>query len=258
MKKMKLTKRKVVDILLGLIPPVLIFAFWYYETNYNNIPPAILPKISSVWQTFCVTLANGQLGTDLAISLSCVLRGFLVASVVGVVLGSVMGMSHKIRAILQPTVTCFRQIPMIAWMPLIILWCGIGDKAKVVLIVIAAFFPILVNTENGIETTPDSYLEVARLYKLTPVKMFTRVYLPHALPSILVGLKLGLSVSWMAVVGAELIASTSGIGYRMSNARSLMQSGVLILCMIVVGAIGILMDKIIGSIFRSLTPWIKR
>lgn len=154
-------------------------------------------------------------------------REFLAASVVGVVLGSVMGMSPKIRAILQPTVTCFRQIPMIAWMPLIILWCGIGDKAKVVLIVIAAFFPVLVNTENGIETTPDSYLEAARHYKLTPVKMFTRVYLPHALPSILVGLKLGLSVSWMAVVGAELIASTSGIGYRMSNVRSLMQSGVL-------------------------------
>ena len=83
------------------------------------------------------------------------------------------------------------------------------------------------------------------------------MYLPHALPNILVGLKLGLSVSWMAVVGAELIASTTGIGYRMSNARSMMQSNILILCMLVVGLIGVLMDKILGFVFKKLTPWEK-
>lgn len=127
--------------------------------------------------------------------------------------------------------------------------------SKVVIIVLAAFFPILVNTESGMESTPQGYIEVAKLYKLNPVKTFTSVYLPNALPNILVGLKLGLGVSWMAVVAAELIAATTGIGYRMSNARSMMQSDVVIVCMIVVGLMGVLMDKGIGMVFDMLTPW---
>lgn len=249
--------KKMYQVLLALIPPAIILLFWWYVTNFTDIPSAILPKISAVKDAFVSTTKSGQLQDDLKASLSCVLKGYGIAVLIGGLLGSLMGMFTTVKKIFQPTVTCFRQIPMIAWMPLIILWCGIGDAAKIVLIVIASFFPILVNTQSGIETTPEGLIEVANLYRLHPVKKFIRVYLPHALPNILVGLKLGLSVSWMAVVGAELIASTTGIGYRMSNARSMMQSSVLILCMLVVGLIGVLMDKILGFIFRKLTPWEK-
>ena len=146
---------------------------------------------------------------------------------------------------------------MIAWIPLIILWCGIGETSKVVIIVLVAFFQILVNTQSGIESTPKGYIEVARLYKLGRWKTFIKVYLPHAIPQILVGLRLGLGGSWMAVVAAELIAATSGIGYRMSFARSNMQSNVVIVCMIVVGLVGVLMDRGIGVLFTALTPWIR-
>ena len=102
----------------------------------------------------------------------------------------------------------------------IILWAGIGETSKVIVIVIAAVFPIMVNTLSGIASTPGSYVEVAKLYKLSNWKTFVKLYLPHALPQILVGLKLGLGVSWMAVVASELIAAASGIGYRMNEARS--------------------------------------
>ena len=250
-------KKRITNVLLGIIPLVLIVVLWWYATNYTNTPNAVLPKISSVISTFKDIVKSGQLKTDLLASLESVLKGYLVAVLVGVLLGALMGMFKPVKAILQPTVTCIRQIPMIAWMPLIILWCGIGQLSKVVLIVVAATFPILVNTQNGIETTPSSYIEVSKLYKLGVIQTVFRVYLPHALPNILVGLKLGLSVSWMAVVGAELIASTAGIGYRMSMARTLMQSAVLISCIVVVGLIGIIMDKLIGIIFRQLTPWEK-
>ena len=183
------------------------------------------------------------------------LKGYLLSAVLGTVLGSLMGMSKTVLHLLQPTVTVIRQIPIIAWIPLIILWCGIGELSKVVVIVVAAFFPIMMNTMSGISSTPAGYIEVAQLYKLNFFKTFRKVYLPHALPQILVGLKLGLGISWMAVVAAELIASLSGIGYRMSNARSLMQSDVVIVCMILIGLIGILMDKILGGIFTVITPW---
>lgn len=250
-------KNKILAIFLALIPPVIIVIAWYWATNYGNMSAAILPKISSVKDALIANVKSGQLQNDLKESLSSVLKGYLAATVIGIVIGTFMGMFRTVRTILQPTITCIRSIPMIAWMPLIIVWCGIGQLSKVVLIVIAATFPILVNTQSGIESTQEGLVEVAKLYKLNSFEKFIRVYLPHALPQILVGLRLGLSVSWMAVVGAELIASTAGIGYRLSNARSMMQSSVLILCMIVVGLIGILMDKLLGWIFSAVTPWEK-
>lgn len=244
-------------ILLALLVPVLVVLAWYYVTTYGSIPEGILPAIPKVGNTFSGMVESGQLKADLAVSLSRVVKGFLFSAVLGVFLGSLIGMFRTVKELLLPAITIIRQIPMIAWIPLIILWCGIGELSKVVIIVLAAFFPILVNTESGMESTPSGYIEVARLYKLSKWKTFTKVYLPHALPQILVGLKLGLGVSWMAVVASELIAATSGIGYRMSNARSLMQSDVVIVCMIVVGLIGVLMDKIIGLIFGALAPWQK-
>ena len=251
---MKTIVRRVV---LALIIPTAIVVFWIYAKATMDIPDGILPTITAVGEAFVEMASSGQLWGDLSVSLLRVVKGFLVSAVLGIVLGSLIGMFRIAREMLKPMFTVIRQIPMIAWIPLIILWCGIGELSKVVIIVLAAFFQVLVNTESGIEQTPEDYLEVARLYKLSPWKTFTKVYLPHALPQILVGLKLALSVSWMAVVAAELIAATSGIGYRMSNARSLMQSDVVIVCMIVVGVVGIIMDKLIGLLLESFTPWKK-
>lgn len=241
----------------GLIPPILIILAWWAATNFLNIPSSLLAKISMVGKAFVSMCSKGQLQADLWISLSRVLKGYLLAGGLGLVLGAVMGMSQNLTNILQPTITVFRQIPIMAWIPLLILWCGIGESSKVVIIVMAAFFPILVNTMSGITQTPQAYVEVARLYKLNKLQTFLKVYLPHALPNIFVGLKLGLGVSWMAVVGAEMIAATSGIGYRMSDARNLMRSDIVIACMIVIGIVGLLMDKIIGVLFHLCIPWEK-
>ena len=251
---MKTLLRKTV---LALILPAVILAAWIYTTTFTQIPAGILPGIPRVWKAFLDMTASGQLQSDLAVSLIRVLKGFAVSAVLGITLGSLIGMFRPVREMLLPFITVVRQIPMIAWIPLIILWCGIGELSKVVIIVLAAFFPVLVNTESGIAGTPESFLEVAKLYKLNPWKTFAKVYLPHALPQILVGLRLGLGVSWMAVVAAELIAAVSGIGYRMSNARSLMRPDIVIVCMLVVGLVGILMDKVIGLIFGAFTPWKK-
>lgn len=247
--------RKLRNALLGFVVPIIIIIAWYYSTTYTNMPQTILPSIKKVGETFLEMLKSGQLWGDLQISLSRVLKGFLVSAILGIILGAAMGMSEIVEALFMPIVTTIRQIPIIAWIPLIILWCGIGELSKVVIIVFASFFPILVNTHSGIANTPDEYIEVARLYKLNKWKTFTKVYLPNALPQILVGLKLGLSISWMAVVAAELIAATSGIGYRMSDARSTMHSDILIVCMLVVGLIGIIMDKGLTCLFRLVTPW---
>lgn len=242
---------------LGIVIPAIVILAWFCVTTYGTIPPGILPSIPKVGEAFVEMVQTGQLQQDILVSLSRVIKGYLVSALLGIFLGSLIGMFRPVKELFIPVITIIRQIPMIAWIPLIILWCGIGELSKVVIIVLVAFFQILLNTQSGIESTPKEYIEVARLYKLSKWKTFTKVYLPHALPQILVGLRLGLGGSWMAVVAAELIAATSGIGYRMSNARSNMQSQVVIICMIVVGLIGVLMDKGIGIVFYYLTPWRK-
>lgn len=247
--------KKLKDIGLALIVPAFIVLAWWYVTNYTDTPNSILPKISEVGNTFRDMLKSGELQFNVWISLQRVFKGYLLSAVVGITLGTLLGMSRLAKKMLQPLFTTIRQIPIMAWIPLLILWCGIGEGSKVVIIFIASVFPILINTQAGISSTPASLLEVAQLYKLSKLHTFLRVYLPHALSGIQTGLKLGLGVSWMAVVAAELIASTSGIGYTMSYARTLMQSNVVILCMIVVGLIGILMDKMISLVFTLVTPW---
>lgn len=244
-------------VMLGFVIPIIILIFWYAATTFTSVPSTILPKINTVMATGIDMIRTGQLPADLGISIGRVIKGFLLSAVIGILLGSTMGMSKTMDALLLPFITTIRQIPMIAWIPLIILWAGIGEASKVIIIVIAAVFPILVNTMSGITGTPQGFVEVARLYKLGKWQTFTKVFLPHALPQMLVGLKLGLGVSWMAVVASELIAAASGIGYRMNEARSLMRSDKVIVCMIVIGIVGIVMDKVISVMFEKITPWIQ-
>lgn len=244
-------------IALGLVIPISIILVWIWSTQSGKIAPSLLPTIEMV-KIACIDMCkSGQLQSDLLVSIQRVLKGFLAASLLGITLGVIMGMFNPIREMLEPLITTIRQIPMIAWFPLIVLWFGIGESSKVIIIVLAAFFPVLVNTLSGVANTPEGYVEVAKLYKLSRIKTFTKLYLPHAIPQILVGLKLGLSVSWMAVVAAELVAATSGIGFRMNDARSMMRSDKVIVCMIVIGLVGILMDKLVTVLFNYLTPWQK-
>lgn len=251
---MKNTIRKVV---LALIIPIGVAIAWELATKYGNLPAGVLPSIPMVCNTFIEMVKSGQLQTDLMISLVRVVKGFFVSGVLGIILGALIGMFKPVKELFLPIITVIRQIPIIAWIPLIILWAGIGETSKVVIIVLAAFFPVLVNTESGMESTPEGLIEVAKLYKLSKWETFVKVYLPNSLPHILVGLKLALGISWMAVVAAELIASVTGIGYRMSYARSMMQADVVIVCMLVVGLIGIIMDKLTGVLFSYFTPWQK-
>ncbi len=243
---------------LGLSLPAVIFAAWWFGTNYGNIPRQILPTPQAVWDVYTSGEDGGKLFSQLFVSLGRVVKGFLLASALGVAMGSVTGISKVANAIIMPTLTAVRQIPMIAWIPLLILWCGIGEESKIAVIVLAAFFSVFMNTHAGISETPENYLEVSRLYKLSKPQAFVSVYLPYALPQILTGLQLALGISWMAVVASELISATSGIGYHMSDARSFMRSDIVIACMLVIGGVGIIMNLGVSTLFSALAPWNKR
>lgn len=250
--------QKIKDTLQGLILPFGIIAAWVFLTNYKDVPAAILPRVSLVGKAFITHVQNGRLWGDLSISLMRVLKGYLVAIVIGILLGTLMGFSRTINNFFATVIHMIRQIPMMAWIPLIIMWCGIGELSKVVVIVMGAFFPVLLNTMNGIASTPDSYIEAAELYGLSKAEIILKVFLPSALPQIFTGLKLGLGSAWMAVVAAEMLASSSGVGFRMTDARSLMQPEVVMVYMITIGVVGVIMNKIITIISKLLTPWLQK
>lgn len=247
----KLTKEIVNYVLF----PILILITWELISKLKIVPSILLPSIGDVIKSFISQIKSGQLINDLATSLIRVFKGYFIAVILGITMGIIMGISEKTNKFFTIVFNGIRQIPPLAWIPLFILWFGIGETSKVIMIAIGAFFSILLNTINGIKNTPKQYLEVAKLYKIKKIDLFKKVYLPSAVPSIFVGLRLGAGSSWMSVVAAEMIASSSGIGYRINDARSLMQPDVVIVGIIVIGTVGILMDTLLRRIAHFASRW---
>ncbi|MDR2770912.1 MAG: ABC transporter permease [Clostridiales Family XIII bacterium] len=238
-----------------MILPLLILFAWLYVTGEALVPALLLPKPRIVLNEFIVQLTVGTIIEDISISFGRIVKGFGLAVLFGGGLGIIMGMFVPAERFFSLTFTSIRQIPMMAWVPLLVMWFGIGEASKVAVILMAAYFPILMNTSSGIRRTDPKLIEVGRMYRLTPWRMFVKIYLPSALPSIFVGLKLGLSISWMAVVGAEMIAASSGIGFRLNDARALMQFPIVFCGMFAIAIAGVLMDWVLTLISRAAAPW---
>ncbi|MBP1428867.1 ABC transporter permease, partial [Providencia rettgeri] len=155
------------------------------------------------------------------------------------------------------TLNAIRQIPPLAWIPLFILWFGIGEVTKIILIIKSAFFPILLSTINGIQTTPMTYIELGNLYQFNIWQKLRKIYIPSLLPNLFTGLRLAMGLSWATVVAAEMIAANSGIGYRINDARIMLDSPVVIVGILVIGIVGLLLDKILLIISYYLLPWLR-
>ena len=171
------------------------------------------------------------------------------------ILGIVTGLHPKAEAFTELLIQIIKPIPPIAWIPLAILWFGIGESSKLYIIFIGAFFPVLLNTVSGIHSIDPRYLELARVYEVDRFRLITRVILPGALPSILTGIRVGLGNAWVCVVAAEMIAATRGIGYMLSNGRSMSRSDLVILGMLLIGIVGKLMDDFLKYVSRKLVKW---
>ena len=234
---------------------IVILAVWQVFFHMGWIKPIILPPPSQVAMTFWDLLKSGAMVRHIGISVLRVLEGFGIAAVLGLGLGVAIGLSRTLDRLTDLIIQVIKPIPPIAWIPLAILWFGIGEKSKVYIIFLGAFFPIIINTIDGIRQTDHKFVEVARLLAVPRIKFVRQVVLPGALPAIMTGLRVGLMVAWMCVVAAELIAASSGIGYLIMDARQLSQSDVVLVGMITIGIIGKLMDSLIRWIEKRLISW---
>ena len=235
--------------------PLAVLLVWYLAAEYEWLPPQILPPPSMVATTFVELVQTGELPDNLWISLWRVLAGFLAGGLGGLALGVLMGLSPTAKDYLYPTFRLIAQVPSIGWLPLLMMLVGIGEALKIILISKAAFVPIALNTYKGLQGVSTRFIEVARVYRFTRWQLLSKVVFPAALPQIWNGIRYGLTHAWLALVAVELLASSEGLGFMIVYGRQLYQLDVVLAAVVVVGAIGFALDKILAVTEQRLLRW---
>jgi NitT/TauT family transport system permease protein len=215
-----------------------------------------MPSPLEVVQSYGELLADGSLVGDVRASIARVFIGFAIAAAVAVPLALLLAYSRILRALVMPLIALIRPIPPIAWIPLAILWMGLGDPPSYFITAIAAFFPIFLNSFAGGTSLQQEHVNAARSLGAGPSALLATVMLPSALPMIVTGLRIGLGQAWMAVVTAELIAAQSGLGYMIQISRLSLETSRVLVGMSVIGLLGALMIGLLGTLERRvIVPW---
>jgi sulfonate transport system permease protein len=235
--------------------PLILLLIWEGLCRFGFIRVTILPAPSTILTTLWSMLKSGELVRHLGISIFRVLQGYAIGAAFGIVMGIMVGLSRKVDQAFVIIFGLLRPIPIIAWMPVLILWLGIDEGSKITVIAIGSFWPVLLNVVDGIKNVDKKYLEVARVLEKSKFETLTKIILPSALPSIFTGLRVGIGIAWMCVVGAELIAASSGIGYLIMYSRELLQSDVMFVGVFSIGITGLLIDKILLIIEARFLKW---
>ena len=234
---------------------IFVLSFWETLSRMHLINQLILPAPSIIFVTFINMSLSGELALDILFSLKRVLTGFFIALTLGIPLGLFLGINKKAKSILSPFINFFRPIPPIAWIPLAILWFGVGDHLSYFITMIGAFFPIFLNTLIGTENVSREHLDVARCFGARKSMVLFHVIIPSALPHILSGIRVGLGISWMAVVAAEMVTSFSGLGYLITVGQQMLRLDQVIVGMSAIGLMGLLMDNLMVLVKNKLIKW---
>ncbi|MDR3254201.1 MAG: ABC transporter permease [Synergistaceae bacterium] len=241
--------------LLYFTLPIILLLVWKGADMLGYIKPYTMPSPEKVAATAIELVRNGKLVKHIVASMERVLEGFFIALVSALALGVGIGLSKRVDIFTTLVLQILRPIPPIAWIPMAILWLGIGETSKVFIIFLGAFFPILVNVVDGISGIDAKYFELASVYEIPRKKLILRVILPGATPSIMTGVRVGLGNAWVCVVAAEMIAAVSGVGYMLSDGRSLSRPDIVILGMLVVGFVGKVMDDLVKWVRAKVLVW---
>ncbi|WP_460045635.1 ABC transporter permease [Pseudomonas sp. S2_H01] len=239
----------------GALPwllPLALLGLWYVGTERGWLSEQVLPPPAYVYQTLVDLISTGDLWLNASASLQRVLVGFLIGSGLGVTLGLVMGLSKTVEDYLLPTFNALVQIPVLGWMPFALLLFGIGEPLKYVLIAHAALVPVTLCTLQAFHQVPKRLLEVGRAYGFSQRQIVTDIVLPSAVAPIFTGLRLGFTKAWLSLVVVELLASSEGLGYLIAYGRQLFQLDLVMAAVVVVGTVGLLIDRGFELIERRL------
>lgn len=245
--------------MLSLATIVALVFVWWLTTALGWVKPLFVPSPQAIVQSFVSILLHGYTGEPLwvhvGISAARVFGAFLLACLVGIPLGLAMGISPVIRGIFDPPIEFYRPIPPLAYLPLMIIWFGIGETAKVLLIFLSVFAPVALGARSGVRSAAIEQIHAAYSFGATRWQVLMRVILPSAMPEILTAMRIGIGFGWTTLVAAEMVAATSGIGYMVLSASQFLQTAVVIMGIIVIAAIAYMFDLLMRLLERRLVPW---
>lgn len=241
------------NMIKKMIPIAFILIVWYLCSYFEVWSVYLLPSPMKVWDTFISMVQSGELFIHIFASLNRVLVGFSIAFVFAFILGIIAGLKPSLSPYYNHIVEFFRNVPPLSLIPLLILWVGIGEESKMIIIILASFFPMFLNIKKGFGSCDHKLLEVGKVLGLTPRKRFMKIILPSAIPDILLGMKVGLGYSWRAIIGAEMIAAASGLGYFILDAQTMSRSDKVIVGILVIGLLGVICDKVFSFISKKFT-----
>jgi len=242
--------RRWVRITGGLVLPAIILVVWQVASTSGAFTSAQLPSPAMVWNAAIDLAQRGLLGLYIAISTQRVLIGFACGAALGLVLGAVVGLSRLADILFSSTLAAVRAVPSLAWVPLLILWFKIGEDSKIILIAIGAFFPVYTTVAASLKHVDRHLVEAGRAFGLNGVRLFTTIQLPAVLPSVISGLRLALAQAWLFLVAAELIASSMGLGFLLSDSQNNGRTDRLFLAIILLALLGKATDSLVGLFER--------
>lgn len=251
----RLEDRKGQRPLLGALLPAVCLTLWQALGQYGYISDLLFPTPLRIAEAFVHLAGTGELGGHVGVSAWRAILGFGLGGGLGLLFGVLVGLFRQTERVLDPSVQMLRMVPHLAVAPLFILWFGLGEPSKILLIAKGAFFPIYINTFLGIRSIDNKLFEVARVLNFSRYKQIVRLMLPAALPHILLGVRLSLGIAWLGLVVAELMGSTSGIGYLMSDARQFNQTPTVFVGILLFATIGKLADSFVLAVERRLLRW---
>jgi sulfonate transport system permease protein len=235
--------------------PIGIILAWQMLSAAGLIPSRVLPAPTEVLAAGWKLLKSGELTRNIWVSFWRAIVGFAIGGGVGFAFGLANGLSRRSERVFDPTLQMVRNIPHLALIPLVILWFGIDEEAKIFLVALGVFFPIYINTQHGIRSVDSQLVEMGRIYGMSPATLFRRVILPGALPSIFVGLRYALGIMWLTLIVAETIAASSGIGYMAMQAREFLLVDVVVLSILIYALLGKLADSTARLLERLCLGW---
>lgn len=239
----------------GLAIPIIVLMLWQWGSKSGWWSAFLLPGPMVVLKSFFSLAADGELAKNICASIARILKGFSVSALFALAAAFACGIYKPLLRALSPTFEFLRHIPPMATIPMLILWFGIGEASKLVIIVMATFFPIFLNTVQGVIQCDKKLMEVARAFGYTRAQELRHVVMPSALPYVLTGMRLGLGYSWRSLIAAELVAASSGLGYMILDAELLSRADVIIVGILVIGCLGSLMDVSLSYLSIRFTSY---
>ncbi|MEJ5022103.1 ABC transporter permease subunit [Ochrobactrum vermis] len=244
---------------ISLFTALALLGLWFLVTGMGWVKPLFLPSPFAVYGKFVVAMTDGVANSTLAehtlASLGRVLGAFAIACVTAIPIGIMMGMSNVVRGVLDPIIEFYRPLPPLAYLPLIIIWLGIGEFPKVFLIFLAIFAPMAIAARAGVRSVSTEQIHAAYAMGASRTQVITQVIMKAAMPEIFTGMRIGIGVGWTTLVAAEMVAAHRGLGFMVLNAAQFLASDTVIMGIIVIGVFAFAFDLLIRYMEKVLIPW---